>query len=206
MDAAVLSVISIGGALALGTISPGPSFILVARTAVASSRRAGIGAALGMGAGSLIFAIIALMGLNQLMTAVPILWLTLKTAGGLYLLWMAYKMFRGAREPLALELPGSNGKSLKRAFLTAFTTQISNPKTAMVFAGVFAALLPAHVSNGMLIAIPLVAMMVDGLWYLFVAYALSSRGPRNTYLRFKAPLDRLGGGVMALLGIRLIVK
>lgn len=206
MDAAVLSVISIGGALALGTISPGPSFILVARTAVASSRRAGIGAALGMGAGSLIFAIIALMGLNQLMTAVPVLWLTLKTAGGLYLLWMAYKMFRGAREPLALELPGSNGKSLKRAFLTAFTTQLSNPKTAMVFAGVFAALLPAKVTSGMFVAIPLMAMMVDGLWYLFVAYALSSRGPRNTYLRFKAPLDRLGGGVMALLGIRLMVK
>lgn len=206
MDAAVLSVISIGGALALGAISPGPSFILVARTAVASSRRAGIGAALGMGAGSLIFAIIALMGLHTLLNAVPVLWLTLKTAGGLYLLWMAYKMFRGAREPLALDLPGSNGKSFKRAFLTAFTTQISNPKTAMVFAGVFAALLPAHVSNGMLIAIPLVAMMVDGLWYLFVAYALSSRGPRNTYLRFKAPLDRLGGSVMALLGIRLIVK
>lgn len=206
MDAAVLSVISIGGALALGAISPGPSFILVARTAVASSRRAGIGAALGMGAGSLIFAIIALMGLHTLLNTVPVLWLTLKTAGGLYLLWMAYKMFRGAREPLVLDLPGSNGKTLKRAFLTAFTTQISNPKTAMVFAGVFAALLPAHVSNGMLIAIPLVAMMVDGLWYLFVAYALSSRGPRNTYLRFKAPLDRLGGGVMALLGIRLIVK
>ncbi|QUG74220.1 LysE family translocator [Erwinia sp. E602] len=206
MDAAVLSVVSIGAALGLGAISPGPSFILVARTAVASSRRAGIGAALGMGAGSLVFATIALLGLHTLLTAVPVLWLVMKTLGGLYLLWMAYKMFRGARDPLALELPGSNGKTMQRAFLTAFTTQISNPKTALVFSGVFAALLPQQVSTGMFIAIPLVAMMIDGLWYLFVAYALSSRGPRNTYLRFKAPLDRLGGTVMAALGIRLIVK
>ena len=206
MDAAVLSVVSIGAALGLGAISPGPSFILVARTAVASSRRAGIGAALGMGAGSLVFAIIALLGLQTLLTAVPVLWLALKTLGGLYLLWMAYKMFRGARAPLNLELPGSNGKTMKRAFLTAFTTQISNPKTALVFSGVFAALLPPQIGTGMLIAIPLVAMTIDGLWYLFVAFALSSRGPRNTYLRFKAPLDRLGGTVMAALGIRLIVK
>ncbi|WP_205066797.1 LysE family translocator [Pantoea coffeiphila] len=206
MDAAVLSVVSIGAALGLGAMSPGPSFILVARTAVASSRRAGIGAALGMGAGSFLFAIIALAGLHTLLSAVPTLWLVLKTAGGLYLLWMAYKMFRGARQPLALDLPGSNGKTARRAFLTALTTQLSNPKTAVVFSGVFAALLPQQVSFSMYLAIPLVAMMVDGLWYLFVAFALSSRGPRNTYLRFKAPLDRLGGGVMALLGIRLIVK
>jgi threonine/homoserine/homoserine lactone efflux protein len=43
METAILSVATIGGALALGAMSPGPSFILVARTAVASSRRAGMG-------------------------------------------------------------------------------------------------------------------------------------------------------------------
>lgn len=95
MDATVLSVITIGGAMVLGAISPGPSFILVARTALASSRRAGMGAALGMGAGSVIISLIALMGLHTLLAAVPWLWLILKTGGGLYLLWMAFRMFRG---------------------------------------------------------------------------------------------------------------
>jgi threonine/homoserine/homoserine lactone efflux protein len=37
MDANIIAVATIGGALALGAMSPGPSFIMVARTAVASS-------------------------------------------------------------------------------------------------------------------------------------------------------------------------
>lgn len=206
MDAAVLSVITIGGAMALGTMSPGPSFILVARTAVASSRRAGMGAALGMGAGSIVISLIALLGLHTLLAAVPWLWLTLKTGGGIYLLWMAFKMFRGARKPLHVDNNASAGKSFRRAFLTAFGTQLSNPKTAVVVAGIFAALLPSHIPPLMYAVLPAVAMTVDCLWYAFVAYALSSSGPRNTYLRYKAAIDRAGGSVMALLGIRLIVK
>jgi len=37
------------GVLLVGSISPGPSFVLVARTAVARSRRDGVAAALGIG-------------------------------------------------------------------------------------------------------------------------------------------------------------
>ena len=206
MEANLIALATIGGALALGAMSPGPSFILVARTAVASSRRAGMGAALGMGVGSIVISLIALMGLHTLLAAVPWLWLILKTGGGIYLLWMAFKMFRHAREPLHVESNASVGKSFRRAFLTAFGTQISNPKTAVVFAGIFAALLPSHITPVMYVTLPLVSMLVDGLWYAFVAYALSSSGPRNTYLRFKTTFDRIGGSVMAMLGIKLIVK
>ncbi|EXU75500.1 LysE family translocator [Erwinia mallotivora] len=206
MEANIIALATIFGALILGAISPGPSFILVARTAMASARRAGMGAAVGMAAGSFIISLVALLGLHTLLSAVPWLWLALKTAGGLYLLWMAFRMFRGAKQPLLMTQGNATGQSFQRAFLTAFGTQVSNPKTAVVFAGIFAALLPPHISKVMYVSLPVISMLVDGLWYAFVAYALSSSGPRNTYLRYKAMFDRLGGSVMALLGIRLIVK
>ena len=206
MDANLIAVATISGALALGAMSPGPSFILVARTAVASSRRAGMGAALGMGMGAVVIALVALLGLHTLLAAVPWLWLTLKTVGGLYLLWMAFKMFRHAHKPLDVDKNASAGKSFRRALMSAFLTQISNPKTAVVFAGIFAALLPSHITPAMYVALPTAALVVDGLWYAFVAYALSSSGPRKTYLRYKAVFDRIGGSVMAVLGIKLIVK
>ena len=44
---AALSILSIAGAITLGAMSPGPSFVMVARTAVASSRADGLAAALG---------------------------------------------------------------------------------------------------------------------------------------------------------------
>ena len=45
----LFAVTTIAGAILIGAMSPGPSFILVATTAVAVSRRDGLAASLGMG-------------------------------------------------------------------------------------------------------------------------------------------------------------
>lgn len=44
-------ILGILGALLIGAMSPGPSFIVVSRIGMTSSRRNGIAAALGMGLG-----------------------------------------------------------------------------------------------------------------------------------------------------------
>jgi threonine/homoserine/homoserine lactone efflux protein len=48
---AQLALLSILGTLAIGAISPGPSFVVVVRAAAALSRRDGLASALGMGLG-----------------------------------------------------------------------------------------------------------------------------------------------------------
>jgi len=55
----VLAVLSIAGAITLGAMSPGPSFVLVARTSVARSRADGLAMALAMGVGGVLFAVLA---------------------------------------------------------------------------------------------------------------------------------------------------
>lgn len=91
------SLMAIAAVLIMGVISPGPSFIFVARNAVARSRLHGMVTALGNGAGAAIFSIMAMLGLQKVLTAVPELFIGLKVAGGLYLLWLGYKIFRGRR-------------------------------------------------------------------------------------------------------------
>ena len=68
--AGFLPLFAIAGALTLGAMSPGPSFVMVARTAVARSRANGLAAALGMGVGGLIYAVASLLGLQALFAAV----------------------------------------------------------------------------------------------------------------------------------------
>jgi len=75
---AYMSVIAITGALAAGAVSPGPSFIYVARNAISLSRQHGFATALGMGSGACTFAIIALLGLHAVFTAVPFAFWLLK--------------------------------------------------------------------------------------------------------------------------------
>ncbi|MDX7369629.1 LysE family translocator, partial [Klebsiella pneumoniae] len=54
------SLMAIAAVLIMGVISPGPSFIVVARNAVARSRLPGMVTALGTGAGAAIFSLMAM--------------------------------------------------------------------------------------------------------------------------------------------------
>ena len=80
------ALVGIIAALSVGVVSPGPSFVMVARVAVASSRSQAFGAALGMGAGGVLFGAAALLGLQSIFHAVPVVYAGLKVLGGLYLL------------------------------------------------------------------------------------------------------------------------
>ncbi len=68
-----ISVAFILAALLAGAVSPGPSFVLIARTAMGISRNDGVAAAIGMGVGSVLFAALALMGLSAVLTKIPML-------------------------------------------------------------------------------------------------------------------------------------
>ncbi len=201
-----LSLLGIAGAMAVGAMSPGPSFVMVARTAVAS-RADGLAAALGMGAGGLVFAIAALAGLQAAFLAVPALYLAIKGFGGAYLVYLGIRIWRGARQPLAMApeagTPAASGGRGKRTFLLGLATQVSNPKTAVVYASIFAAFLPREVPLVLALAVPAVIFCIETGWYAIVALALSSAAPRSAYLRYKTWIDRAAGGVMGLLGLRL---
>ncbi|MDQ1829929.1 LysE family translocator [Massilia scottii] len=196
----------IAAALGLGAMSPGPSFIMVARTAVTASRTDGIAASVGMGIGGVLFAAIALLGLHVVLTNVPWLYMVLKAAGGAYLIYLGYRIWRGAAQPLAL---GQNDaprqrRQLGKSFSLGLVTQLSNPKTAIVYAGVFTAFLPPSFSLTLALVLALVVFVIEAGWYVVVAIALSSQHPRAWYLRYKAWIDRAAGGVMAALGGKLI--
>jgi len=199
------ALLGIFAAIAVGAISPGPSFVMVARTAVASSRGDGVGAAFGMGAGGLVFATAALLGLHGLLLAVPSLYVVLKVAGGLYLAWLGVRIWRGAKSelPVANDAPGSHSNVVK-SFVLGFTTQISNPKTAIVYASVFAAFLPGAPSLAFNVAVVVLVFLIETVWYMVVAIVLSSARPRGAYLRYKTWIDRLAGGVMVALGLKLV--
>jgi threonine/homoserine/homoserine lactone efflux protein len=83
-------------------------------------------------------------------------------------------------------------------------TQISNPKAAVVYSSVFAALLPAHFPIMASVLVMLGVMVMETGWYAIVVLVLSSPAPRAFYTRAKASVDRVAAGVMGLLALRLV--
>jgi len=205
MTSGVIALSAIGVAILFGAMSPGVSFLLVARTAMSSSRQAALAVAAGMGFGAFIFAVIALAGLHTLLTLIPSLYTGLKLAGGCYLLWLAVKMFRRPSNGFN-DLTETEEVSASKAFMTGVFTQISNPHTALVFASIFSAALSKNIQPVMYIILPTMAFVIDVLWYAVVACLLSTHGPRQAYIKYRKFIDKLSGGIMALLGIRLLLK
>ncbi|UVC07011.1 LysE family transporter [Rhizobium sp. TH2] len=198
--------LTIAGALAIGAISPGPSFVLVSRVAVTASRPNGLAAALGMGVGGATFGMLALAGLSALLQQVEWLHLALKIGGGLYLVYLGIRIWRSATTPLVVDdMAEGRKRSAARSFWLGLVTQLSNPKTAIYYASIFAALLPAKPAQGLLFALPPTIFLIEAGWYAIVALAFSSSGPRAAYLRSKTWVDRVAGAVLGALGARLLV-
>ena len=128
------ALLGILAAISIGAVSPGPSFVMVARTAVSSSRIDGVCAAIGMGIGGLLFAVAALLGLHGLLLAVPSLYVGLKVIGGLYLGFLGLRIWRSAKQQLVFAGGGSRGdnSTAARSFLYGLITQLSNPKAAII--------------------------------------------------------------------------
>ncbi len=192
-------------AIGIGAMSPGPSFVLVSRISVANSRLHGLAAALGMGLGGAFFAVLALAGLVALLEKVEWLYLVLKIAGGLYLVHLGIAIWRGARQPITVETTdGRAALSVSRALALGLITQVSNPKTAVVYASIFAALMPQNPPVAVILALPPIIFLIEASWYAVVALAFSAPRSQRAYLSGKLWIDRLAGAVIGALGLRLI--
>ncbi|WP_340679079.1 LysE family transporter [Paraglaciecola sp.] len=191
--------------LLLGVMSPGPSFILVAQTAMAKSRAEAIAVSVGMGAGATIFAVIASVGLFVLLDTVPWFYIGLKVAGGSYLCFLAFKMWRSSNESLETKSDSTKtNNGALRMFFTGLFTQLSNPKTAIVFGSVFAAFLPKYIPEYSYYLIIVSTFLIDTIWYVLVATLLSTSKAQKSYVKFKKYICRTAGTFMGVLGIKLI--
>lgn len=202
MTSELLTLATIGGIQLLAVISPGPSFLITARTAVASSRLDGVKVALGLGAGTVIWSTAALLGLKAVFQAVPILFMAMKIGGALFLLWIAYQIFQHAATPLDLEK--SEGTSRRSPFMQGFFCQIANPKVAVFFGSIFIALLPAQIPIWMVIALIAMVSLNEVWWYSVVSLFFGAGPVRNFYLKAKKWLDRVTGLFLGALGLKLL--
>jgi len=112
-----------------------------------------------------------------------------------------------APQPLAAAADSGKGSSRPLgAFWLGFTTQVSNPKAAIIYASVFAAFLPASFSLGFAAALLVAVLFVETAWYVLVALLFSSSGPQRVYLSYKAWIDQAAGAVMFGLGLKLVTS
>ncbi len=127
------------GAIALN-LTPGPDMTFVLAQSAGRGIRAGLAAAFGVAAGSLVHLTLAVLGLAALLAAWPLAFDIVRYAGAAYLVWIAVGMIR---QPPHLAAGGAEG-CRAIAFRQGALTNITNPKVALFFI----AFLPQFVTPG----------------------------------------------------------
>jgi threonine/homoserine/homoserine lactone efflux protein len=195
------------GAFALGMLSPGPNILSVAGTSMAVSRKAGISLALGISAGSFLWAVMTAVGLTALIAAYASVLTIVKIVGGLYLLWLAFKAFRSAASAKPIMDPASMAAgSLRTFFLRGLTVQMTNPKAALTWIAIMSLGLAhsAPTSTALIIVVGTTLLSVVG----HVAYAVAFSAKRVVimYERARRWTDAALGVFFTVAGVRLITS
>jgi threonine/homoserine/homoserine lactone efflux protein len=188
----------------MAAISPGPSFVMMVRTAAVDGFRPALFAALGLGAGAFCWAVAALLGLNLVFQLAPSVLLAFKLAGAAFLLWVGWQTIRHADAPLPeVVTAGVARRTAASAFRLGLLTQLANPKVAVFFGAIFVGMVPHDAPLWAMAAVLALIFVDEVLWYAFVGRLFSASPIRSAYSRVKRWVDRLFGALIGMFGIRI---
>ncbi len=129
------------GLYAVAIAVPGPGVIAIMARALGSGFKSVLPGTLGILAGDLCLMSLSVFGLALVAQAMGHLFLIVKIAGGLYLVWLGYRYWTMAVPETAEVIPGTPG-DMRRGFFAYLALTLGNPK-AITF---FVALLPVAVN------------------------------------------------------------
>jgi threonine efflux protein len=182
-------------------LTPGANLLLVSQLAASDRRGSASFAALGVSVGAGMWAALAVFGVNAVFLAFPGFRLTLQAVGGIYLVYVAARMWRSGVPSRQEE---DRPLSAWSAFRVGLLTNATNPKPALFFTSVFAASFPAEPSAP-LQAATITLFFANSLgWHLFLAFAFSRQRIRVGYTWNRTLINRLAGAVLGAIGLRLL--
>ncbi|WP_299493056.1 LysE family translocator [uncultured Shewanella sp.] len=186
----------------LGAMSPGPSLAMVVRHTLGGGRAKGIICAWAHSIGIGIYALLTLLGLAVLLKHAPLVFNGIALIGGVYLAWIGIQALR-SKGGMADKLAAGENTSAKVAARDGIAISLFNPKIILFFVALFSQfVMDASTVTGQSLIV-LTPLIVDGLWYTFIALVLS-HGAVLPKLRAKAGLiDKISGVVLILLAIRV---
>ena len=168
VDTVLLS--SLIGFAFIGSITPGPNNLMVMASAAAFGWRRAVPHMLGIMFGFGIMLALVTSGLGALILEVPVLLDLVKYGGAAWLLWLAFKMGRGALQPSDPSAPEqSRSKARPLTMIEAMLFQWVNPKgwaMALACAGAYVELAPSVLTRTAIIAVVFMAMtpFANGTW------------------------------------------
>ncbi|WP_419912170.1 LysE family translocator [Hoeflea sp.] len=195
-------------AFLLGIASPGPNVLAIIGTSMGVGRRPGVALACGVALGSLCWALLTAFGLSAILATYASALLIIKIAGGLYLLWLAYKSFRAAASHQDMEAKalGGSDRSPVGYFIRGFTIQMTNPKAALAWIAIISLGLGPDAPLWVAFAIVAGTAVLSLVLHFLYAVAFSSPPMVALYARARRWIQGALGAFFTFAGFKLLLS
>ena len=188
-------------------ISPGPDFLLVTRNALRYPRAKALATAFGIVAGCFVHATYCILGIAFVITQSVVLFSTVKYAGAGYLIYLGVKGLCAKKESLPVQQQQPKDEiSVRQAFVEGLLCNVLNPKLAVFLLSLFTQFIAIDANLGEKLLVCGVFIGESALYWPTLVLALQSRAVRQTYSRAKLAVDRLCGGLLLYLGLKVALS
>lgn len=191
-------------------ISPGPDFAIATKTSIASGRWAGLGVAWGIALANLCHVLLNLLGIGILIANSVLAFTVLKILGAVYLVYIGYKGLRAKPDMQHLlqkdtdEEKEQKNLSGQKGFYIGFLTSILNPKVCLFFLSFFSVLISPSTPIFTQFCYGIWICTIALLWFSLVALFFTHPKIAAKLKRAKHWIERVAGGALVLLGLRLL--
>jgi threonine/homoserine/homoserine lactone efflux protein len=183
---------------------PGPNTLLILAHSLGSGRRAGLATVLGVETATLVHTGAAALGLSAVLSTSALSFGLMRGVGAAYLVVLGLRGLLGARRGL-LAPDGVKPVRLTQAYSRAVLTNLLNPKVALFFLP----LLPQFVNpegGNVVLQFGILGLTLSAVGLCFGSALAIATGAIGDWLGRDAVaswLNRLTGGVLLVLGLRL---
>ena len=186
----------------LGAMSPGPSLAVVLRHTISNGRAHGMATAVSHATGVALWALLTVWGLAVLVVEWPLMYKLLTYAGAMYLMWMGIKALRSkGTGPLQVEPIIA---PMSEAARDGLMVSLLNPKLAFFFIALFSQFVSAELVMADKLIMTGTAAVIDAVWYIIVALALSQSKVLEKLQSQSATIDKISGVILLGLGLRVL--
>ncbi|WP_076456101.1 LysE family translocator [Zobellia uliginosa] len=149
------------------SISPGPDNIYVLMQSLVNGKKHGLATTAGLMSGCLVHTSLLAFGVSMVIKESDTLFFGIKLLGGIYLFYLAYKVFKSSGS-LSLTEGSVPKKGLWELFRQGFIMNVLNPKVAIFFLAFFPGFLFSDDMS------TVVQFYVLGLVFMFVSFIIFS--------------------------------
>ena len=191
----------------IATASPGSEFMLISKEALTNGRRAGFITLAGTLTGLSIHILYSAFGLAALVAQSQTTLLAIQLLGGSYLIYLGINGLRSKPNQVSTDTTNAKqtGSDIQR-FKAGFICDLLNPKAPIYYVALFTFVLSPDMPATELAIYGMCIMAIHLLWFILIVMLLSTPRINRKFRAVGHWIDRVLGGAMVVMGVKVVVS